>query len=249
MAVDLLKLGTELTEEEFVKTILSSGDLFPGFYRFTLGTRNYEQGQLSMNGLVRIFLSQISIEEKYTRTEWTSYTNRKHNSLDDRNKSRSDYAVYELLDKKYRNWMTQAQYYDICLMQIDSLVTALQQDTTYFFMGSLIRFTKDALLLGYDDLLETSVMELQCSYEFCKSYIESIYTSDEISKLFLYSNVVASLSFDESDIGTLHMTDASLQTVITAEPNSVLISSNRDVSSKLPIRWAKDILLSEVDCL
>ena len=249
MAIDLIKLGTQLTDKEFAKIILSSGDLFPGFYRFTLGTRNHEDGQLSINGLVRVFLSQISIGELYDREEWTRYTKIKHDSLDDRNKSRSDYAIYELLDTRYLSWMTTAKTYDIALIEIDNSVEEINTDTTYFFMGSMIRFTESEMLIGYDALRQTSVMSVPIEFGECVEYINSIYTKSQIKDLFLTSDIVASLSFDTEDMGSLHMTDSSLERCMTCHPNSVVISSNRDVSAKLPMRWAKDILLSEVDML
>ena len=43
------------------------------------------------------------------------------------------------------------------------------------------------------------------------------------------------------------MTDDSLSRAVISDSNNVVIASNRDVSKHIPIRWAKDILLTDIE--
>ena len=66
--MDLIK-HAYLSSDEFVKWVLSAGDFFPGFYRFTMGDRNEEKGQLTIPGLLDAYFSGA----EYTREEWTRF--------------------------------------------------------------------------------------------------------------------------------------------------------------------------------
>jgi hypothetical protein len=244
MAIDLIHLARDITDEEFAKVILSSGDFFPGFYRFTLGDRNCEPGHLSISGMLSVYFDQLATGLRYTRSDWVSYCKIRHSNLDNRNKSRSDSAVYEIIDQGYLKWMTSASQFDIALLEIDKPVKSIEQHTTYFFMGSLIRFTSDQLLMGYDMLRDTHTLAVPINFLEIKQYVENIY-GENLYKLFNYANLVATLSF-EKDVGTLTMSDRTVEECLLAHDNSLVIASNRDVSKHIPIRWAKDILLSEV---
>jgi len=244
MTLDLFHLASKLTDIEFAKTIISSGDFFPGFYRFTMGSRNYETGSLSVSGLTSAYFQQISTEHRYTRSQWTDYTNQRHQSQDTRNSSRSDSAVYDLLDKGYLNWMTQAKCYDIAVIEIDNGVEEIAKNQSYFFMGSLIRFSDDGLQLGVDLLRDDSLLTIPVNIDELIEYTHSIY-GIHLKDFFLPSDIVASLTF-ENDIGNIHMTDLSLSRLVTSAGNSIVIASNREVSKHIPIRWAKDIILTEV---
>lgn len=244
MAVDLYHLAHNFTDEEFAKTIISSGDYFPGFYRFTMGNRKEEDGQLTIKGLTSAFFEQTFNNKHFTRSEWTNYSRKRHEALDSRNLSRSDGAVYDLLDVKYLEWMTLAKEYDIAVIEIESETNTIELNTTYFFMGSLIRFSDTSLKVGYDFLRNKSLIDIPVNIHELIDYTHEIY-GDNLKDFFLLSDIVASLTFYE-DNGILKMTEETIDRAIISEENSVLISSNSDVSSHLPIRWAKDILLSEV---
>lgn len=244
MAVDLFHLAHKITDEEFAKVIISSGDFFPGFYRFNIGNRKEEDGQLTVKGLTSAFLEQVTNNKNFSRTDWTSYTKKRHEVLNSRNLSRSDSVVYDLLDKSYFSWMIEAKEYDIALIEIDSEVKEIIQNRTYFFMGSLIRFTDKELQIGFDFLRNQTLIKVPIVVDDLIEYTHKIY-GNNLRKLFLPADIVASLKF-EDETGILSMTDSSfLRTVMSAE-NSILISSNRDVSSNIPIRWAKEIILTEV---
>jgi hypothetical protein len=237
--MDLIK-HAQLSDEEFAKTLLSSGDYFPGFYRFTMGDRNVEKGQLTMSGLLAAFLS----EKRYTREEWTHYTLERHKVANQRSIERSDMAVYQLLDKQYFSWMMEANTYDIIVMEIDNGPSEIEKDVTYFLMGSLIRFTDDKLLIGYDLLRSEFLFEIRFGYQQARDYINQIYGS-AVKDFFLPTDIVASLEFVDGK-GELNMSEKTVTRTVLSHPNSVVYASNRDVSKNLPIRWAKDIILTEV---
>lgn len=242
MAVDLFNLANNITDQQFAKIIISSGDYFPGFYRFTMGNRNHEQKQLSVKGLIQCYFNQTFNDKKYTREQWTSYTKERRKFLDVRNSSRSDSSVYELLDKGYLKWMTQAKEYDIALIEIDSGVEKINLEQTYFFMGSLLRFEKNCLRVGFDMLRNESIMTILIDTEELILYTEKIY-GKHLKDFFLPSDCVASLNFDDNG---LTMTEETVSRTMSSDSNTIIIASNRDVSKNLPIRWAKDIVLTEV---
>ena len=245
MAIDLLYLANNITDQEFAKLVVSSGDYFPGFYRFTMGDRNHERKQLSLKGLLACYFDQEVNSKKYTREQWTTYTKERHQFLDARNSSRSDSSVYEMLDQGYLKWMTEAREYDIALIEIDSGVNRIALDETYFFMGSLIRFQKDSLSLGFDLLRNESVLTIKTDTSELIEYTERMYQS-HLKDFFLPADCVASLEMVDGT-GTLSMSDKTVARAMTSDSNTVVIASNRDVSKQVPIRWAKDIILTEVN--
>jgi len=245
MAIDLLYLANNITDQEFAKLVVSSGDYFPGFYRFTMGDRNHERKQLSLKGLIACYFDQEVNSKKYTREQWTTYTKERHHVLDARNSSRSDSWVYEMLDQGYLKWMTEAREYDIALIEIDSGVDRIALDETYFFMGSLIRFQKDSLSLGFDLLRNESVLTIETDTSELIEYTERMYQS-HLKDFFLPADCVASLEMVDGT-GTLSMSDKTVARAMTSDSNTVVIASNRDVSKQVPIRWAKDIILTEVN--
>lgn len=237
MATNLIDLAYNLTPEQYIKIILSSGDYFPGFYRFTMGTRKIEFGQLTINGFIKSYFGQ-----KRTRSDWMKFMSERLNHLDERLKGRSDYAVYELLDKKYKEWVNNSSEYDIVLVETKNK-KQLEKDTTYFFMGALIRFTDDFVLLGYDDLRHSSAEIINVKYELVEEIINEMYP-DNFSDLFLPAEIVGTLMFD-GDVGELITNDIVVEKLLMVNEESVLFASNRNVSKKLSMRWAKDICLSD----
>ena len=245
MSLNLLHLAHSLTEEEYAKMVLSSGDYFPGFYRFTMGDRNHEDGQLTIKGLTSRYFEQISLGKTYLRSEWTSFTNKRLAAQDLRNEAHSDYAIFELLDEKYKEWMTAAVKYDIAVIDIDCGVDELKLNETYFFMGSLIRLTEGKLLIGYDYLRNTSIQEIVVDTAEIIRYTKQIYKENH-KEFFLPADLIASLEF-KNDNGHITMSDESLSRAVISDSNNIVIASNRDVSKHIPIRWAKDILLTDIE--
>jgi hypothetical protein len=210
-----------------------------------MGDRNHERKQLSLKGLLACYFDQEVNSKKYTREQWTTYTKERHQFLDARNSSRSDSSVYEMLDQGYLKWMTGAREYDIALIEIDSGVNRIALDETYFFMGSLIRFQKDSLSLGFDLLRNESVLTIKTDTSELIEYTERMYQS-HLKDFFLPADCVASLEMVDGT-GTLSMSDKTVARAMTSDSNTVVIASNRDVSKQVPIRWAKDIILTEVN--
>jgi hypothetical protein len=150
-----------------------------------------------------------------------------------------------MLDQGYLKWMTEAREYDIALIEIDSGVDRIALDETYFFMGSLIRFEKDSLSLGFDLLRNESVLTIETDTSELIEYTEKMYQS-HLKDFFLPADCVASLKMNDN-LGTLSMSDKTVARAMTSDSNTVMIASNRNVSKQIPIRWAKDIILTEVN--
>ena len=146
MSLNLLHLAHNLTEEEYAKMVLSSGDYFPGFYRFTMGDRNHEDGQLTIKGLTSRYFEQISLDKTYSRSEWTAFTNKRLSAQDLRNEAHSDYAIFELLDEKYKEWMTAAVKYDIAVIDIDCGVDELKLNETYLGFTAIVELVNSVFL-------------------------------------------------------------------------------------------------------
>jgi hypothetical protein len=219
---------------EYAKMILSSGDYFPGFYRFTMGTRKHDIGQMTISGLIKAYFNQ-----PLTYKDLMSYPCKRLEELDDRLKGRSDLAVYELLDEKYKSWMLHANEYDLVLLEKHNLKD-LEVDTTYFFMGALIRFTEDSILLGYDDYRKTTIETIDVPFTFVKDYISKIYSN--FSDLFIPAEVIGTIIID--DLVTI---DIDVKKLLTTDNSNVVFGSNRDASKNLSMRWAKDICFSEIE--
>lgn len=234
---NLIDLAYNTTPEKYIEIILSSGDYFPGFYRFTMGSRKIESGQLTINGFIKSYFG-----EKRTRDSWMNFMVHRLKSLDERLKNRSDYAVYEMLDQKYKEWVYNSSEYDIVMVETQNK-KQLEKDTTYFFMGALIRFTDDFVLLGYDDFRNDSVEKIPVKYETVENIINRIYENN-FPDLFLPAQIVGVLKF-ENGLGELISNESIIEKMLMVDEQSVLFASNRDVSKKLSMRWAKDICLSD----
>ena len=222
-----------IDDVEYAKMILSSGDYFPGFYRFTMGTRKYDSGQMTISGLLKAYFNQ-----PLSYGDLMNYPCKRLNELDDRLKGRSDLAIYELLDEKYKSWMLHANQYDLVLLEKNNLKD-LQVDTTYFFMGALIHFTKDSILLGYDDYRKSTVETINVPFIFVKEYVSSIY--ENFSDLFIPAEAIGTIIINE-----LVSIDLNLEKLLTTDNSNIVFGSNRDVSKDLSMRWAKDICFSEI---
>lgn len=245
MAIDVFDLAYNLSPEDYAKIIISSGDYFPGFYRFTMPSRTYEPNQLTVGGLIKLYLNQITTGRRRSRTEWFRKAMERLAALDDRLKSRSDYAVYRLLDKQYKHWITEANEYDVAIIET-SHKKLLEKDQTYFFMGAMVRFTDREILLGYDDFRDVAVERIPVVFEKAEQIVNEIYPSNFVD-LFIPARQIGTITFDEKQDGVLDVCESYLQYLFTVDANSAVIASNRTKSQKLSMRWAKDIILTEYD--
>jgi len=127
---------------------------------------------------------------------------------------------------------------DLILLE-KNILKDLQVDTTYFFMGALIHFTKDSILLGYDDYRKSTVETINVPFTFVKEYISSIY--ENFSDLFIPAEVIGTIMINE-----LVSIDLNLEKLLITDNSNIVFGSNRDVSKDLSMRWAKDICFSEI---
>jgi hypothetical protein len=244
MAINLFDLAYNLSPKKYAEIILSSGDYFPGFYRFTMGTRKYEPGQMTVSGLIKYYLNQQTTNQYRNRTEWFQKSIERMYSLDQRLKNRSDYSIYDLLNKKYKEWIETGEEYDIVLIETQNK-KSLIADETYFFMGALIKFTEDSILLGYDNYRNEYVEKIPLDFKESFSIVNRIY-GNNFSDLFLPSKLIGEITF-QNEIGILNISDDLFNHILTVDSNSVVIASNRTKSKGLSMRWAKDICLTNYE--
>jgi len=244
MAINLFDLAHNLSPKQYAEIILSSGDYFPGFYRFTMGTRTYEHDQMTVSGLIKYYLNQQTTNQYRNRGQWFQKSFERMNSLDERLKSRSDYSVYELLSKKYKDWIDCGDSYDVVVIETHNKKPFLMNET-YFYMGALIRFTEENILLGYDDYRDESVETIPINFNESSEIIDRIY-KENFSDLFLPAKIVGNINF-VGEMGELKMSDSLFEHTLMVDSNSVVIASNRTKSSELSMRWAKDICLTEYE--
>lgn len=245
MAINLIDLAYKQSPKDYIKILLSSGDYFPGFYRFTMGTRTIEPGQMSVAGLLKLYFEQETTGKIRTRQEWFKKSLQRLDSLDGRLQSRSDYTIYKLLDEKYRSWVTKSNLYEVAVLETNNKKPFLK-DETYFFMGAMIRFCDDRVSIGYNDYNETTVENIPVNFEDVTKIINDIYP-ENFSDIFIPSKVVGKITFDSNDNGTLQIPEHLLQHLLTIDTKSIVIASNTTRSVGLSMRWAKDITLTEYE--
>lgn len=220
---------------DFAKTVLSSGDYFPGFYRFTMGDRIVDPRQLNVSCLLDCFFNQ----KKFSQEEWTKFSKENLKMMNDRLEKHSDSSVTSLLSEKYFEWMTEADCYDVAFCELENTDKEFQKNRTYFLMGSLIRVEDSKLKIGYDLLRNESLLEVDIDEDEIVDFVRMSHRMS-FKDLFLPCDLVASIKDD-----VVQMTDETVVRVMS-ESESVLIASNRGASSDLPIRFAKDICLTKV---
>ena len=140
---------------------------------------------------------------------------------------------------KFTTKKTAENEYDLVLLEKHNLKD-LEVDTTYFFMGALIRFTEDSILLGYDDYRKTTIETIDVPFTFVKDYVSKIYSN--FSDLFIPAEVIGTIIIDE-----LVTIDIDVKKLLTTDNSNVVFGSNRDASKNLSMRWAKDICFSEIE--
>jgi hypothetical protein len=244
MAINLFDLAHNLSPKQYAEIILSSGDYFPGFYRFTMGTRTYEPGQMTVSGLVKYYLNQQTTDQCRNRDQWFQKSFERMNSLDERLKNRSDYSVYELLNEKYKDWIDCGDSYDVAVIETYNKKPFVL-DETYFFMGALVKFTEENILLGYDDYRGESVEIIPVNFQESSEIINRIYKNN-FSDLFLPAKIIGNIDFKDEQ-GELKLSEKLFEYLLMVDPNSFVIASNRTKSHKLSMRWAKDICLTEYE--
>ncbi len=237
---------SELSDLEMMMTVLSSGDYFPGFYRYTMGTQKISDETLNLSNFIFLYLEQNINGFKHHKEEWLQ-TQHEVYDRDVASETARNYHNFpearKLITDGMYNWYFDETEYDVFYMKTDHKIEEVEINKTYYFMGSLIRYENGKLKIGYNDYLNEAVLSLNVSWdEFC-SYLKKTFQKDWIGDLFLESEVIGCLSFDDKEMGSIGVHDERVDEYL-AKAFNLRVFAVPSKSRKLPIRFAKHIRLS-----
>lgn len=235
-----------LNDEQLMQIILSSGDYFPGFYRFTLGTQFIGEETLNLSTLVWLYLYQQSTGTTFHKEDWLELQHEIHDRdiASDQARNAGNFPhVRDLFEQKMMDWYFNAKGLDIIYMDTESKSDEIKEGQTYYFMGSLINFENSCLRVGHNDLSRESLLELRVSADVFYNYVNATFSKQQISDLFLESEIVAHLSFDETEQGHIEMQEEHIDKFMLKNTQGKLLAAPVE-SRDIPMRFAKTIRLT-----
>lgn len=241
----LLKDLYSLSAEQKMQMIFSSGDYFPGFYRYTLGTQRVGEESLGLNTLIWLFLEQKMTGNTHSKEDWLDLQHEIHDrdvASDTARNARNFPEVREMFAQKMMDWYFNASGFDIAYLDIETKVVEFEKNKTYYFMGSLIRQTETDLLISYNNLTAQSAMSIPVSFKETHAYITREFSSDQLRDLFLESEIIATLRF-QNDEGQLEMNEKEIDALMLRHSETKVFGSPIE-SRYLPMRYAKSIRLT-----
>lgn len=244
-----LKSLTYLSDLNLLKIILSSADKFPGLYRFNSSWKIDLEREDFMNTLSFIQACFGQECHRWTKSEWFHI----HHRIYDlgfgefgRDSERADREAGELLKQKSINWVSRANSFSLAVIDINQPVFEICCDTTYYMMGSLIRFTKETVEISYNHHHQTSQTSLKVDFEQVQNCVQQMFSSKSLSELFFKAEIVGQLDFDESGVGNLSYNEAELPNLMTHFSGNAPVFASVNYPDVLPIRFAKLVGVSNV---
>ena len=223
--------------KDVLLTILSSADSFPGFYRYNLGPRVVRPKQLRLEDISDILLA----DKAYVRETWLGETKEVYEVLEFRDKMHSELGMIKYMRERYYDWLLLAKKYRLLCLDIYPKEESIKDNTSYFFMGSLIKILENEVHIGEDHITETPLHIFPCDGDEILDWLNKIY-SKKINELFLPANEIGELRFDESDKSKLYVKEDRYHESLLFE-SPVIFGSNYDRNKDLAIRYAKDIII------
>ena len=199
---------SQIDSLNFMKMIFSSGDYFPGFYRFTLGTQKIGDESLSLNTLIWLYFEQKMTQNYHSKEDWLELQHEVYDRdiASEAARNAGNYPeVRDLFSKRMMDWYFNSKGYDIIYLDTNKKVDHIEKNRTYYFMGSLIHSSSRKLFIGYNKLKNESTIQLEISYEEVIDYLSSILTPQQITDLFLEADIVATLDFHDENAAKLNM--------------------------------------------
>lgn len=245
-----LKHLTYINDLDLLKIILSSADVFPGLYRFASTWRLELERQNYMNLLS--FLEACHCAEQgqqWKKSQWLSAHERIFNLAfgeKSRDSVRTDRETGDLLKKKAQAWITNPKSFSLAVIDINQPVEEILIDTSYFLMGSLIRFNKNSVEISYDHLNNVSHTTLQVNFQQAKEYINAVFGQKSLSELFLKAEIIGQLDFNEDELGVLRFDKNNLNHLLINFSGNAPVFASVNYGSILPIRFAKLIGVTNV---
>ncbi len=234
-----------LDDHEMMKMILSSGDYFPGFYRYTLGTQKVGDESLGLSTLIWLYFEEKLKSKRHHKEYWLDLQHEVHDrdvASDSARNTRNFPEVRSLFAEKMMDWYFKSEGYDIAFLDVETKVKSIKMNKTYYFMGSLIHFTKDCFYVGYSDLTGESSMTLDVAFSDVELYLKDSFNQKQIGDLFLESEIIATLTFRNSE-GHLEMNEKDIDRLFLKDPDTKVFASPIE-SRYLPMRYAKSIRLT-----
>lgn len=252
MALTLpLKQLCNPSEIDCLKIILSSADRFPGLYRISSTFKSSLDDEIYMKWMnyFEATYKTKKYQQSWSRSEWLQaqeYFFEIGFGKNSRNEERAEDDLKTLLKTKYHEWYNRSQRFCLAVIDNQNPIEEIEIDTTYYMMGSLIRFTTDRVDVGWDNILQESYKSFEFSFKQAQKFINTIYSPSAIGDLFFKAEVVGHLTFDELESGTLAFDEKYIESNFHRySPNSIVLAANL-YDTKLPIQFAKPIGVTNV---
>lgn len=238
-------------DQDLLKIILSSADRFPGLYRISSSFKNTLDSDLYMKWIhfFEVTYRTQKNNQTWDRSEWLNAQDSVFDigfGSNSRNEERAEDDLKAILRDKYYSWYNNSKLFCLAVIDNQTPIQEIEVDSTYYMMGSLIRFTQDSIHIGWDQLTQKSYKTIELPFAESKKFIESIYSDQAIQDLFFKSEIVGHLSFNEKNIGTLKFDNTFIENNFHLfNPKSIILGANL-YDTKLPIQFAKPIGVSNV---
>lgn len=235
---------------DFLKIIISSADRFPGLYRFTSSWKHelHDSQYLKVLSFVEACF-KTEINTKWTRDEWLDV----HGKVYDlsfgekgRNSERKDYNTGEMLRRMSIDWIGRAKSVSLAVIETNFPVTEILPDTTYYVMGSLIRFTRDHTYVSYNHFEGNWYAKLDIGFDDVFGYIRTTFSPDSLSELFFKAEIIGKLIFSDQGEANLDFNRDQLNDLLGSFTPNAPIFGTIDYPEILPIRLAKLVGVSNV---
>ncbi|MEE2671823.1 MAG: hypothetical protein VYA54_08935 [Bdellovibrionota bacterium] len=233
----------DIDDLDMMKVIFSSGDYFPGFYRYTLGTQRVGDESLGLNTLIWMYFEQKMTGKKHHKEYWLDLQHEIHDrdvASETARNARNFPSVRNKFSEKMMDWYFKGNGFDIAYQDIYSKVECFERDTTYYFMGSLIRYHNEKLHIGYNQFQSSSALELDVGFDKVQEYLNEIFSPKQLGDLFLYADIVAQLKFGADDLGELVFNEDTLDALLLKN-SDIKVFGAPFHSQNLPMRFAKCI--------
>lgn len=244
-----LKSLAYIADIDLLKIILSSADKFPGLYRFNSSWKLDIERENFMNTLSFMQACYNQGRQRWSKAEWLNIHQRIYAlgfGESGRDSERLDRDAGELLKQKAIDWVTRSSSFSLAVIDINQPVQEITCDTTYYMMGSLIRFAKDSVEISYNHYQGNSHSRLEVGFEQVQDCIEQMFSPASISELFFKAEIVGQLDFDESGFGNLSFNEFEVAQLMTHFSGNAPIFASVNYSEILPIRFAKLVGVSNV---
>lgn len=238
-------------DPDLLKIILSSADRFPGLYRISSSFKETLNSDLYMKWIhfFEVTYKTTKNNQKWKRTDWLKAQDSVFDigfGANSRNEERSEDDLKLILKNKYYHWYNSSNTFCLAVIDNQNPVEQIEVDTTYYMMGSMIRFTEKSVHIGWDQVTQTAYQTIEANFNDTKKFIESIYSHQAIEDLFFKSEIVGHLFFDEKNLGHLKFNETFIESHFHLfNPKSIVLAANL-YEKKLPIQFAKPIGVSNV---